>query len=400
MRSAVDILYGAKARLTKRQVVRNLFGSPPTWPKALLHYKTDPLFNARLPQRYTHTNNWEITEICRLLDRAGFQVDVVDRAEANWTPKDEYAVFLGNGSGRAGWRYAHYATNIPSALKIFYATSPEARLAESQMLDRYAAFERRTRVRTNPMRVPSDIDVQTSVLLSDYIFCFDGNGFASDSYRGFARGLSTISPSTSPAVRFDYTWLSTRKNTSFLCFAGDGFVVKGVDLVVEAFSKMPRLSLHIAGPSSDAGFWKAYESVITASSNIHYEGFLAVSGRRFKHLCATCAFVILPSASEAACTSVATAMRAGLVPITTYSTCIDDGTAGYILPARVNELIDAICDTASCLSSMDKGEYAEKVIKTLRASARYSQAGFAASFDDALHNALLDTQRSLWWRDL
>ena len=390
MRNLLDIFYGAKARMTKRLVVGNLFDSPKGWPRALLHYKTDPLFNPRLAKRYVHTNNWEIVEICHSLHRAGFRVDVVDRAESSWTPKDEYAVFLGNGSGRAGWRYDYYAERVPSALKIFYATSPEARLAESLMLDRYEAFESRTHIRADPMRVPGGVDVDTSLSLSDRVFCFDGNGFASGSYGRFGRSTSIIYPSTSPAVTFDHTWFSTRDRTSFLCFSGDGFVVKGVDLVVEAFAQMPDLTLHIAGPKSDIGFWDAYGKTVSASSNISYEGFLAVSGRRFRELCAQCAYVILPSSSEGACTSVATAMRAGLVPATTYATGVDDGEAGYILPPAPDALIDAIRETASRLSRVDDEEYRSKVIATQLTAAKYSQSGFRISFDEALYGALGD----------
>ena len=388
MRDPIDLLYGVKARLTKRRFVANVFNALPGRPKALLHYKTDPLFNARLVARYTHTNNWEIIEICRVLSDAGFWVDLVDRAEADWTPADEYALFIGNGSGRAGWRYEHYAASTPSALRVFYATSPESRLAASRMLARYAAFESRTGIQTTPMRVPCGIDAESSVDLSDFVFCFDGNGFAADSYKIFERVVYPIVPSTSPAVHFEYTWLQTRDPKCFLCFAGDGFVVKGVDLVVEAFARMPHLTLHIAGPRSDVGFWEAYGSLIANSPNIHYEGFARVSGNRFKELCGRCSFVILPSASEAACTSIATSMRAGLVPITTYSTNIDDGTAGFLLTCDTDELIDEICEVLSSSSALPKDEYSQRVGATRKSSSRFSQAGFTTAFSDALYDVL------------
>ena len=388
MKTPLDIFYGVRRRLLKRSVVSNICGAPSSWPKALLHYKTEPFFDPRLVRRYSHTNNWEITEICYILDRAGLQVDVVDRSENNWEPKDEYVFLIGNASGRAGWRYPYYASKLPSALKIFYATGTEAELAKSLMLARYMAFESRTGVVTQPMRVPYNVDIQASIALTDAIICMDGNGFAAESYEKFNLPTFTVVPSTSPSVRYDYTWEDSRESTSFLCFAGNGFIVKGVDLAVEAFSTMPHLTLHIAGPDTDAGFWEAYGSVIDSCPNIVYEGFLDIRSRRFKELCSKCSFVILPASSEAACTSVATAMKAGLVPITTRSTAIDDGSVGYILPSDVNALIDAIVDVAQAVSTMGKNEYKQRVVATRKAAANFSQAGFSATFSQAFHEVL------------
>ena len=112
--------------MLRRRVVYNVCDAPSGWPKALLHYKTEPLFNPLLVKRYVHTNNWEIVEICKILHHAGFQVDVVDRSEREWLPEDEYSLLIGSGSGRAGWRYPYYASKTPGALRVLYATSSEA----------------------------------------------------------------------------------------------------------------------------------------------------------------------------------------------------------------------------------------------------------------------------------
>ena len=358
------------------------------WPKALLYYKTDPLFNPLLVQRYAHTNNWEIVEMCRILHHAGFQVDVVDRSEREWLPDDEYSLFIGSGAGRAGWRYPQYASEMRSALRIFYATNAEAQRAKSQVLARYEAFEDRTGVRPSPMRVPDNVDIEASMSLADAIVCLDANGYVSESYSKYGLPTYKVVPSTSPSLRFDPNWKMTRNFKSFLCFSGSGFIAKGVDMVVEAFAGMPDLNLHIAGPDNDVGFWEAYGTVVDSCPNIRYEGFLDVRGRRFRELCGECSFVILPSSSEAACTSVATAMRAALVPITTYETGMDDGRAGFVLPSDNRELVGAIVETASRVSRLDSREYWRKVGATRQASATFSQAGFSATLTQALFDAL------------
>ena len=60
------------------------------------------------------------------------------------SPDDGYPLFIGNASGRAGWRFTHYADGVPSARRILYATSPQADLVGSLMRVRYEAFESRT----------------------------------------------------------------------------------------------------------------------------------------------------------------------------------------------------------------------------------------------------------------
>ena len=331
-------IYGLRSRVLRRPVVYNVCDAPSGWPKALLHYKTEPLFNPLLVKRYIHTNNWEIVEICRVLHYAGFQVDVVDRSEKEWVPEDEYSLFIGSGSSGSGWRYPCYASETPSALRIFYAANAEAERAKAQVLARYEAFEARTGIHASPMRVPDSVDIEASMSLTDAIICLDINGYSSGSYERFNLPTYKIVPSTSPAVRFDPVWRSSRNSKSFLCFSGNGFIAKGVDVLVEAFVGIPDRTLHIAGPRDDVAFWEAYGEVIESCPNIIYEGFLDVRGRKFNELCGECSFVILPSSSEAACTSVATAMRAGLVPITTYETGVDDGNVGFLLPSDNKKL--------------------------------------------------------------
>ena len=374
--------------MLRRRVVYNVYDAPRGWPKALLYYKTEPLFNPLLVKRYVHTNNWEIVEMCRILHHAGFQVDVVDRSEKEWLPEDEYSLLIGSAGGRAGWRYPHYASEMPSALRVFYATNSEAERAKAQVLARYEAFEARTGVGASPMRVPDNVDIEASMSLTDAIICLDANGYSSASYERFALPTYKVVPSTSPAVRFDPAWRTSRRSRSFLCFSGSGFIAKGVDMVVEAFARMPDLTVYIAGPGGDAAFWEAYGGIIESSPNILYEGFLDVGGRRFKELCGQCSFVILPSSSEAACTSVATAMRAALVPITTYETGVDDGRAGFLLPSQDKDLIGVIAETASRASKMDSDSYWSKVNITRQRSAIFSQGGFSGKFSQALFDVL------------
>ena len=155
-----------------------------------------------------------------------------------------------NNSGRSCHKYA---SNTPSALRVFYATGPEVELANDLILDRYAALKVRTGVDANRLRIAEAVDIEACMDSTDAIICMDGNALCLGSYSRFGLRSYPIVPSTSPAIRFDPDMQKAKEFSSFFCFAGNGFISKGVDMVVEAFAAMPELKLFMAGPQDDIG---------------------------------------------------------------------------------------------------------------------------------------------------
>lgn len=370
-----------------RRVVKNLFDAPADTPRALIFYKTSPFFYPSEVRDYSHTNSWEIVEICRIVAGLGYAVDVVDRSETEWLPEDEYQLFIGIGAGNSGSRYPAYAERV-SGLRVLYAAGPEPELANRLVLERYQAFRERTGIDAAPMRVMDRVDVNRNVAASDAVLNLDSNGFSSASWSRFGLPVHTLYPSTSPACKFDPDWFASRDRKNFLCFAGNGFIAKGVDLLVEAMAPMEQYTLHIAGPPDDVGFWDAYGDLLKRSPNIVYEGFLPVTGRRFEELCGTCSYVILPAAAEASSTAIATTMRCGLVPVTTYETGIELGDFGYLLPSGIAQMTEEIQAAVRQLGAADSASYRERVEGTLRSAERYNQASFTATFTEALSSAV------------
>lgn len=375
------------AHFTYRRVVRNLFGAPADFPRALIFYKTSPFFYPSEIRDYSHTNSWEIVEICRIVAEMGYALDVIDRTESDWLPEDEYELFIGIGAGNSGYRYPDYAERI-SGMRVLYAAGPEPDLANRLILDRYEAFHERTGIDAAPMRVMDRVDVERNVAATDAILNLDSNGFSSSSWSRFGLPVHTLYPSTSPECKFDPDWFDSRDRKKFLCFAGNGFIAKGVDLLVEAMAPMEGYTLHIAGPPDDIGFWEAYGDLLKRSPNIIYEGFLPITGRRFEELCGTCSYVILPAAAEAASTAIATTMRCGLVPVTTYETGIELGDFGYLLPSDVARLTDEIQSAVKQLGAVESSSYRGRVEGTLRSADRYNQASFTATFTEALSSVI------------
>jgi glycosyltransferase involved in cell wall biosynthesis len=372
----------------------NVGERPDDWPRALMLYKTEPFFYPESAVDYRHTNSWEILELSRILDQLGYRVDVVDRSEREWTPADEYALVVGNASGNSGQRYPFYCEATPSAHHVLYATGPNPTLADELVLNRYLALERRQvsaggyEADFAPMRVMDKIDMAVNLKLSESIVTIDGNGFTRESYEVGGKPIQTFTPSTSPALEFDQSWVNSRDLSSFLCFAGNGFIAKGVDLVVEAFLMLPDYKVTIAGPDTDSDFWRIYGDRIAASPNIDYVGFLDVNGARYAELIRSHSWSLLPSAAEGVCTSVATTMRSGLVPIVTRETAVNTGNFGTLLPSGPTEIIDSLVELIPQLATMELAVYNARVEATVGASLAYTQDAFTESVKSALERLL------------
>lgn len=352
--------------------------------RALLYYKTEPFYNKKLLKNYVHTNLWAITEIVRLLNIHGFIVDVIDRTANDFLPEDIYDLFIGLGAGNSGKYFAKYASVLNKAVKVLFLAGPDPDVKNELVKERYDQFNKRNRQNAPYMRIITDINFEEFVSLSDYMLCVGNtDSFSYRSYAKYNKPIYPILPSTSPKIRFLPDWIRTRSLNSFLCFAGDGFICKGVDLLVEAFEKMPDMKLYICGPDSEPAFFKQYGAIIETHNNISYEGFVTVGSHKFNDLCSECSFTILNSASEGCATSVVTCLRAGLVPIVNYETGIDAGDYGFMMnnkEDRIGDIVKVCLD----VSKIEDDIYQDKVYKTLKSSLDYTQQSFTHSFSKAI----------------
>jgi hypothetical protein len=352
--------------------------------RALLYYKTESLVNKKNGEKYDHTNLWEITEIVAILNRFGFIVDVVDRSAKSFEPENIYDIYIGIGSGNSGKFFAQYAKRIPDALTILYATGTNPLVRNQLGLDVYRMFHERTGIHASPMRLFDEADFNDFINYTDYIFCIGEEGiFSFESYKIFGKSIFPILPGTSPKIRFSPNWLKTRKRNHFLCFAGNGFIHKGVDVITEAFLSMPECHLIICGPDSEKPFFEAYGDKIAKSSNIHYKGFLQVGGVEFEEICSRCSFSILYSSSEGLATSIASTMRAGLIPVVNPETSIPVADYGVLMSDKQDRINDII-KTVRQIVQMSDEEYGRRVYATLIKSLDYTQSGFTMSFSKAL----------------
>jgi len=366
-------------------VVNDITNNMKTDKKAALYYKTEALHvNV---DNYVHTNNWEILQSIKILNSKGFSVDLIDRSCRHWSPKQTYDLFLGLGVGNSGRNFVAHAQASKAPKKVLLSMGPQPDISNDRTHKRYKMFHERTGHYAPPMRTVGEVTGDNFLKIidtADYVFNIgEKNTQSYNSFLKYGKPVINFYPSISPFVNYHSQYLSTRDMNSFLCFAGNGFICKGVDLVVEAFLRDPSKQLHICGPKSEASFFQYYGQKIAQSPNIHYHGFITPGGERFNALASICSYVVFHSAAEGCCTSVATAIKAGLVPIINKWTGINIKDEGVGL-SEEGDLIENISRATSDASAFSNQHYTNMVEKIVDKSQIFSQASFTDSYSKAI----------------
>jgi hypothetical protein len=348
---------------------------------ALLYYKIFPFLNKYDSVKYTyHSNNWQILELAKQLNLLGLSVDIIDRdSDINKIKlSDKYEVFIGLAVGNSGKNFASIASMVPSAKRIIYAAGPEPTLSNKLIKERYLNLYKRRGASLEPRRVITKVDFSQCISNADAIFCV-GNSFAINSFKRFDIPIYQIYPSTYPGLSVTADSIRCRSSRKFIYFGGNGAIVKGLDLLIEAFSTNPGLELYICSPYEQEIF-DIYGEIFENNNNIHWVGFVHVNSESFNRLASICSFVVLPSCSEGIATSVAACMRKGLIPIVTPESGIDVEDFGFsIVSTYVNDIEDII-QTASLLN---KNEIFSRSSATVLGSLKYTQASFTLSIVSA-----------------
>lgn len=360
----------------------------PATRKAAMYYKTEPFYTDI--SKYTHTNNWEIVRAIEILNNKGFSVDLIDRDNHSWSPSKDYDLFLGLGVGNSGKNFARYARASKAKIKVLLSMGPQPDVSNELVLQRYRDFHSRTGRYAPPTRTVSDVTGDKFLeIMSETDFIFNIGEKENESYKSYLKYNKPILhfyPAVSPSVSYDSNWISTRSRKSFLCFAGNGLICKGVDVVAESFLDDPTKSLDICGPPEGA-FFDQYGEKIKNSKNVKYHGFVEPGGSLFKELASKCAYVIFHSSAEGCCTSVATAIRAGLVPIVNPWTGILTEGCG-IRMQEGGDIIKTVSASSDYASRVSEVEYNRLVQGTLEKSKFFTQASYTESYTSAIEEVM------------
>jgi glycosyltransferase involved in cell wall biosynthesis len=351
-------------------------------PRALVLYNITGIelfvrgkFDDKNPIFKTHTMYWESVELVKQLNKKGFVVDYADRRTIPRVDWGKYALIIDE---------ADNLKNLPKTSgqkRIFYATGCHWLTHNKAELERIDWFHKRTGIFVPPNRqIPGILGDQHA----DYITYF-GNDYQLKTFDTKALPIHlNISSVYEPKVEPKNIEIA-RKN--FLWLGGGGLIHKGLDLVLEAFAKMPEYNLYIAGNlDNEPEFSKWAKTILEKHKNIHFVDWVDVSSQKFYEIAQKCVGVVYASCAEGGAGSVIQMLHFGLIPIISKTSAMDGDHLGEIVDGNNDrEIIESIMSGVKKVSSMPEKELQEKSSNIIKfARENHTRVAYSRSIEKML----------------
>ena len=215
---------------------------------------------------------------------------------------------------------------------------------------------------------------------------FIGNSYNYHSYDSFKMPPVFYIKNSGYAFKWEDSSIK-RDPKSFVFFGSLGAVHKGLDLLLEVFSKITTdCKLYVcAGYERENDFCEEYHNELYSKPNIVPMGFVDINSDRFKDMVQSCAYTILPSCAEGCAGSVLTVMSGGLIPIVS-SVCGFSENEAIVLPDCKVETIAAYVKEYSCKDEAWIAQNSQKAIEIV--NQKFSQNDFSDSVNMAIKGTL------------
>ena len=289
---------------------------------ALLSYITVPFEKKSL----SHTNFFEAQSWAKILNELNYNVDIIHYESSKKIDLSKYDLICGFGD--VFQRY--FEAKDDKAKTIYYGTGMHVcHQNQASLLRVKNVYEKKGVWLGKSARFVEKTWTHQTTLVDGIIAL--GNNVCAESYQRYYDGLVLSLPAPFYKTLNANLILKNKDNTSnknFLWFGSSGLIHKGLDLLLDYFSKNQDLTLHICGPIvNEQDFVKVYQKELFETKNILCHGFIDIRGDKFEKILTLCSFVIFPSCSEGGAASVLTAIgNGGLIPIITKETTISTGS--------------------------------------------------------------------------
>lgn len=373
-------------KIRQEKIITNYYGTN--------FSKTALLSHTLLPFKknsYSHTSFLEAKSWTAILNQLGFNVDIVHYLRTSKVDVDKYDLICGFGNVFQQYFESNISKKI---ITIYYGTGMHVCHQNTATLNRVSdVYNKKNVWLGRSARFVSNTWTHQTCLIDGIIAL--GNEVCAQSYKKYYDGYVNAIPAPFYKVS-DANYILNHKQQesrrNFLWFGSAGLIHKGLDLLLEYFSRHPELTLHVCGPiDNELDFVKSYYNELFATKNIINHGFIDIESNKFEVILRSCSFVVLPSCSEGGSPSVVTAVGNGaLIPIvskwSTFST-------GYEI--NINSLDDnGISEAISYAINLSNDELLCLANKNLEYVLRYhSQNNYThslkASIEDIIYNSVI-----------
>jgi glycosyltransferase involved in cell wall biosynthesis len=301
------------------------------------------LLDENAPEMRGHSNLWESQAIAKIFQEMGFQVEAVSWSDRKFTPTKSYDVVFDIFSNLARWAPLYGSRTI----KLLHCTGSDPYYQNAAETQRVASVNQRRNGDYKPKRILAEPEwTYRSLDVADACSLI-GNEHTRSTYPEKylpKMELVTVSASATGATikKFDDFVPPARE---FLWFFGGGAVHKGLDLLLEVFSRHPHLVLHVVGNvKAESDFFQMYENELTRTKTIHYHGALYPSSWEFQNILKNTFCFIAPTCSEGISPAVVTCLQLGLYPIVSRDTGIilPDNCGMYLETCTLEEIEGAV----------------------------------------------------------
>ena len=373
-----------KARIdyAKTLQVVSLKPKQPSKGNVLLSYRIEPfLLKPGQPMPNDHTWYWEVWQIAQTFLDLRYNVDVIQFHNDKFVPQKDYAFFID-----IRHRMEALAPKLnQDCIKVFHVDIANMVFRNAAECSRLLELQQRKGITLKPQRF------EMPNLGIEYADCATvlGNNFTVGTFKYANKPMYRI-PISSPVV-YPYPdkkdFEAVRKN--FLWIGGSALVLKGLDLVLDAFAQMPEYHLTVCGPvSSDKEFEKAFYKELYETPNIHTYGWIDVSSPEFIEVTNNCLGLVYPSVSEGQSGAVISCLQAGLIPILSYESGVDVHDFGVIFDNLSLEEIKAKVRKISNFPAEDLKLMSGKAWEYARAN--HTKEKFAQAYRNAVEQMLED----------
>lgn len=330
----------------------------------------------------THHNHFrEARAIVRVLRRLGYAVDVISFRNRYFEPKHHYDLFV---SSRVNFELI--APRLPeSCIKVTHLDTAHWAFSNERSAQRVIDVQNRRGVTVpsiRPLKMTRAIDLADAATMLGSRYTCDTYAYAGKPILQVPNPATALGPS--PA---DRDWSVARRN--FVWMGSKGLVMKGLDLVLEAFRSMPDLALTVLGPiDDDTAFRAEFHEELYRTPNIRVHGWVDVTGEDFRRICASSAGLVYPSCAEGAAGAVVNALHHGLIPIVTPEAGIDMSPE-WVVPIdglKVEAVVDSVRAVADMPSEV-LGAYAQAIWETARST--FTVEAFELAYESAMRRIVL-----------
>ena len=291
----------------------------------LLSYIIDGfLLKPGQPVPTTHTNIWASLEIANIFLDLGFSVDVIHYQNKTFIPNKPYSILLDVRDNLE--RLSPFLDH--KCIKIMHLDTKNLLFHNLAMSKRLLDLQQRKGVTLKPVK----FQVPNQGLEHAHCGISTGDQFTIDTF-GYARKpIYSVPLPASVSLPWPENKDFDQCRNHFLWFGSNGLVLKGLDLVLDAFSEMPELHLTVCGPiQSENDFERLYYKELYQTANIHTIGWVDINSQKFREIVNSCVASILASCTEGGSMSSINCMHAALIPILSYETRMDVEGFGFVL---------------------------------------------------------------------